>query len=136
MARQTPPAARMKLARAASATDSRRVGLLRQRLPRHGAGRGHVPAASRASARSSPVSLRGLLRPARPVGLLVELDLPRAMHLLVHIHAVDHLADGVFQAGRIFLKLDHLLIEVLRQHKSLRHVVMHRGHATASTFCW
>ena len=63
------------------------------------------------------------------VRFLVELDLARAVHLLVHVHAVDHFADGVFQAGRILFKLDHLLIEVLRQHKSLPHVVLHRGHA-------
>jgi hypothetical protein len=40
------------------------------------------------------------------------------------------------QAGGVLLKLDQLLIEVLREHESLRHVVAHGGKRTASTFCW
>ena len=35
----------------------------------------------------------------------VELDLARTVHLLIHIHAVHHFADSVFQAGRILFKL-------------------------------
>ena len=31
----------------------------------------------------------------------------------------------VLQTGRIFLKQDQLLIEILRQHESLRHIVAH-----------
>ena len=48
------------------------------------------------------------------------------MCLLVHVHAVNHLADGVAQAGRILFKLNQLLKEILREHKSLSHVVAHR----------
>ena len=88
------------------------------------------PCASFASARSSPVKharLAALQHVA--IGLLVELRLPRTMNLLLNIHAVDHLADGVAQAGCILFKLDQLIEEVLRQHKSLRHVVLHGGSA-------
>ena len=49
------------------------------------------------------------------------------MYLLVYIHAIDHLADGVLQAGWILLKLEHLLIEVLGEYESLRHGVAHGG---------
>ena len=63
------------------------------------------------------------------IGLLVKLRLPRAMHLLFNIHAIDHLADGVAQADWIFFELDQLLEEILSQHKPLRHVVMHCGYA-------
>ena len=106
------------------------IGMDRQHLPRHGAGRSHV---SGREPRLGQVQARQFARPAAPqhlaVGLLVELSLPGAMHLLVRVHAVHHLADGVAQTGRIFFKLDQLLEEVLREHKSLGHVVAHCGPA-------
>ena len=51
------------------------------------------------------------------------------MYLLLYIHAVDHLAHGVLQADRILFKLEHLLIKVLGENESLRHIVAHGGNA-------
>ena len=51
------------------------------------------------------------------------------MRLRFHVHAIDHLADCVGQAGRILLKHDQLLIEVLGENESLGHVVIHGGDA-------
>ena len=64
------------------------------------------PVDSRASARSRPVSWRGLAALQHVlVGFLVEFGLVRAVHLLVHVHAVDHFAHGLFQAHGVLLEL-------------------------------
>ena len=129
--------ARMKLARALVSGRFEGVGLLGERLSRHGAGRGHIAGCQPGLGQIQAGELARLAALQHvPVGLLVELDLARAVHLLIHIHAVHHFADGVAQAGRILLELDHLLVKVLREHESLRHVVVHGGHAHRSTFCW
>ena len=93
-------------------------------------GRGHVSAGQ---PRLGQIQARQLARLALHqhvlIRFLVEFNVAGAMHLLVHIHAVDHFADGVGQAGRVFFKLNQLLIKILRENESLGHVVVHRGQA-------
>ena len=76
---------------------------------RHGAGRGEISLRQLGFSQIEPTE-HARLAPLQHVaiGLLVKLCLPRTMHLLFNVHAVDHLADGVAQAGRIFFKLDQL----------------------------
>ena len=90
----------MKWARAASAVDAMVSVWLAEHLLRHGAGRGHV---SGGQPRLSQIEPGELARFAALqdffVGLFVEDGLPGAVHLLIHVHAVHHLADVVFEAG-------------------------------------
>ena len=102
----------------------RRIRVHGKGLASHGAGRGHI---TRGKPRLGQVKTGQFMRLAArehfAVAFLVKIKIASAMHLLVHVHAVDHLADGVFQAGGILFKLDHLLIKILSQHEALRHVV-------------
>jgi hypothetical protein len=86
--------ARIKFARALSATVVQTIPAHRQRLPRHRAGRGCIPSRQ---ARFRQVQPRQFARLAPgqhiAVRFLVILNLTRPMNLLVHIHAVNHLAN-------------------------------------------
>jgi len=110
--------ARMKSARAPLAMASRELEAsenwrARQGLASHGAGRGHI---ARGKARLGQIKAGQFMRLAARehfvVAFLVEVKIASAMHLLVHVHAVNHLADGVFEAGGVLLELEQLLIEV------------------------
>ena len=105
-----------------------RARIHRQRLPRQRRSRRQV---ARRQPRLRQIQPRQLARSRPPqrviVRLLVKRHIPRPMHLMIHIHAVDQLADRVLQARRVVLKTNHLLIEIRRQHIALGHIVAHPG---------
>ena len=79
------------------------VGLLREHLLRHGAGRAYISGGQPRLSQIEPGELARLAALQHVfVGFFVELGLARAVHLLIHVHAVHHFADGVFQAGWFF----------------------------------
>ncbi len=79
------------------------VGLFSEHLLRNCGGRGNIAAGQlclghvESSQRAGLAVLQDIF-----IALFVELSLARAVYLVFDVHAVHHLADGIFQAGRIF----------------------------------